>query len=41
MEDLKIKLKIERMIVYGYSALRQFHKSEKHTLATKAKGAQS
>ncbi|CAH1044562.1 diversity-generating retroelement protein Avd [Halomonas sp. TD01] len=33
MEDLKIKLKIERMIVYGYSALRQFPKSEKHTLA--------
>lgn len=33
MEDLKLKLKIERMIVYGYSALRQFPKSEKHTLA--------
>jgi len=33
MEDLRIKLKIERMIVYGYSALRQFPKSEKHTLA--------
>jgi hypothetical protein len=29
----KIKLKIERMIVYGYAALRQFPKSEKHTLA--------
>lgn len=33
MEDLKIKLKVENMIVYGYSALRQFPKSEKHTLA--------
>lgn len=33
MEDLKIKLKVERMIVYGYSAMRQFPKSEKHTLA--------
>mgnify|MGYP006394095149 FL=1 len=33
MDDLKIKLKIERMIIYGYSALRQFPKSEKHTLA--------
>lgn len=33
MEDLKIKLRIERMIVFGYSALRQFPKSEKHTLA--------
>jgi len=33
MEDLRIKLKIERMIVYGYAALRQFPKSEKHTLA--------
>ncbi|MDT0499713.1 MULTISPECIES: diversity-generating retroelement protein Avd [unclassified Halomonas] len=33
MEDLKIKLKIERMIAYGYAALRQFPKSEKHTLA--------
>lgn len=33
MEDLRIKLKIEKMIVYGYAALRQLPRSEKHTLA--------
>tara|TARA_E500000305_G_scaffold37507_1_gene28819 strand:- start:796 stop:1194 length:399 start_codon:yes stop_codon:yes gene_type:complete len=33
MEDLKIKLKIEQMIAYGYTALRQFPKSEKHVLS--------
>ena len=33
MKDLEVKLRVERMIVYGYSALRQFPKSEKHTLA--------
>lgn len=33
MEDLKVKLKVERMTIYGYSALRQFPKSEKHVLA--------
>lgn len=33
MEDLKIKLKIEQMIEYGYGALRQFPKSERHVMA--------
>ena len=37
MEDLKIKLRVEKMIVYGYSALRQFPKSEKHTLAAEVR----
>lgn len=33
MEDLKIRQKTEDMIKYGYTCLRQFPKSEKHTLA--------
>ena len=33
MEDLKIKLKVEQMIQYGYSAVRQFPKSERHVLS--------
>lgn len=33
MEDLKIRLKIETMAVYAYSALRQFPKSERHVLS--------
>ena len=33
MEDLKIKLRIEQMIAYGYTALRQFPKSERHVLS--------
>lgn len=33
MENLKIKLKTEDMIKYGYIALRQFPKSEKFSLA--------
>lgn len=37
MEDLRIKLKIEQMIIYGYAALRQFPKSEKHTLAAEVR----
>lgn len=32
MEDLKIRLKIEVMAVYAYTALRQFPKSERHVL---------
>lgn len=32
-EDLQIRLKVEEMIHYGYAALRQFPKSEKHVLA--------
>ena len=32
-EDLKIRLKIEEMIQYGYAALRQFPKSERHVMA--------
>ncbi|MED4977235.1 diversity-generating retroelement protein Avd [Heyndrickxia faecalis] len=36
-EDLKIIQKTYDMIVYGYSALRQYPKSEKHTLAADTK----
>lgn len=32
-EDLQIRLKVEEMILYGYAALRQFPKSEKHVLS--------
>ena len=32
-EDLQIRLKVEQMIQYGYAALRQFAKSEKHVLS--------
>ena len=32
-EDLKIRLEVELMIKYGYTALRQFPKSEKHVLS--------
>lgn len=32
-EDLQIRLKVEEMIQYGYAALRQFPKSEKHVLS--------
>ncbi|MCH8500256.1 MAG: diversity-generating retroelement protein Avd [Marinobacter sp.] len=32
-EDLQIRLKVEEMIRYGYAALRQFPKSEKHVLS--------
>ena len=32
-EDLKIRLKVEEMIQYGYAALRHFPKSEKHVLS--------
>lgn len=33
MEDLKIRLKIEGLAVYLYTALRQFPKSERHVLS--------
>ena len=32
-EDLKIRLKVEEMIQYGYAALRHFPKSEKHVMS--------
>lgn len=32
-QDLQIRLKAEEMTKYGYSALRQFPKSEKHVLS--------
>ena len=32
-EDLQIRLKVEQMINYGYTALRDFPKSEKHVLS--------
>lgn len=32
-EDLQIRLKVEEMVQYGYAALRQFPKSEKHVLS--------
>lgn len=32
-QDLQIRLHVERMIHYGYAALRQFPKSEKHVLS--------
>lgn len=37
MDDLKIRLKCEDMIKYGYIALRQFPKSEKFTLSAEIK----
>jgi len=33
LEGLQVKLKVEEMIHYGYAALRQFPKSERHVLA--------
>ena len=33
MDDLKIRQKCEDMIAYGYVAIRQFPKSERHVLA--------
>ena len=37
MTELKIRQKCEDMIAYGYTALQQFPKSEKHTLAADIK----
>ncbi len=37
MDDLQIRQKCEDMIQYGYTALRQFPKSEKFTLAAEIK----
>ncbi|MDI3547872.1 MAG: hypothetical protein PWR10_1524 [Halanaerobiales bacterium] len=37
MQDLKIRQKCEDMIEYGYAALKQFPRSEKHTLAAEIK----
>ncbi|MGQ9779655.1 MAG: diversity-generating retroelement protein Avd [Bacillota bacterium] len=37
MSELKIRQKCEDMILYGYIALQQFPKSEKHTLAAEIK----
>ena len=37
MTELKIRQKCEDMIAYGYAALQQFPKSEKHTLAADIK----
>ncbi|WJQ12742.1 diversity-generating retroelement protein Avd [Geobacillus stearothermophilus] len=36
-EDLKVLQKCYDMILYGYTALRQYPKSEKHTLAAETK----
>lgn len=36
-QELKIRQKVEDMIVYGYQALRQFPKSERHTSAADIK----
>ena len=33
MDDLKIRQKCEDMIAYGYVAVRQFPKTERHVLA--------
>lgn len=33
MEELKIKRKVEDMIAYGYTVLRQFPKAERHVLS--------
>ena len=33
MDDLKIRQKCEDMLVYGYTAIRQFPKTERHVLA--------
>ena len=37
MTELKIRQKCEDMIAYGYVAIQQFPKSEKHTLAADIK----
>ncbi|WP_018086489.1 diversity-generating retroelement protein Avd [Desulfurispora thermophila] len=37
MQELKIRQKCEDMIAYGYTALRQFPKSERYTLAADIK----
>ena len=37
MDELKIRQKCEDMIAYGYIALQQFPKAEKHTLAADIK----
>lgn len=37
LENLKIRQKIEDMIIYGYQALRQFPRSEKFALAAEIK----
>ena len=37
MDDLKIRLKCEDMIQYGYTALQQFPKAEKFALAAEIK----
>ncbi|MEW5898169.1 MAG: diversity-generating retroelement protein Avd [Bacillota bacterium] len=37
MPELKIRQKVEDMIAYGYTAVRQFPKSEKFTLAADIK----
>lgn len=39
MEDLKIRQKCEEMIAYGYVALRQFPKFERHVLAAEIREA--
>jgi hypothetical protein len=39
IEDLKIRQKVEDMAVYAYTAMRQFPKSEKHTLAAEIKAS--
>ena len=37
MTELKVRQKCEDMIAYGYVALQQFPKAEKHTLAADIK----
>lgn len=37
LQDLKIRQKCEDMIEYGYIALKQFPRSERHTLAAEIK----
>ena len=39
MEDLKIRQKCEEMITYGYVALRQFPKAERHVLSQEIRSA--
>ncbi|WP_296639227.1 diversity-generating retroelement protein Avd [Roseinatronobacter sp.] len=39
MDDLKIRQKCEEMIAYGYIALRQFPKFERHVLAAEIRDA--
>ena len=36
-QELQIKLKVEQMIHYGYSAMRNFPKSEKHVLCAEVR----